>query len=712
MRTHLVSTLVSALSVATIVAQQGASGPPRPGQEPQAVFESAVNFVEVHAIPTDDKEAFVKGLTAADFELLEDGRPQKIEVFSLVDVPIERSYVPAFRTEPVERDTRTATRTFEGRIYVLVLDELQTAFERSNLVKDAARKFIEQYFGANDLGAVVYTSARVEAGQELTNSRRLLLAAIDRFQGVKIPTAGAEKFAIHIRDVANENALAETAPPVRTTAGLHRARSVKDPLEQQRALNARRSLEAVRNVSRWLSDVQGRRKALLFFSEGIDYDIYEPFNRGDSVSIVQDARDAMSAAQRANVNVYGIDPRGLAQFGELTTIHAMSDYPQLDYGNFRGFLRELLLAQESLISLSQETGGFAVVNSNDVVGGLGRIVLDNSRYYVLGYHSDSSRWSRKFLKIDVKVKRAGVSVRARRGFLPPDTRAAERDRELDVASGTSPALKAALSKPVPIGTMPLRVFGAPFKGTGRNGSVLLALEIDGSALKFEERAGRYNEKLEISIVAPDEKAKVQGGDRQQFDLSLMPDTYQRVSRTGVRLLSRLEVPPGRYQIRVGAHESTGGTLAMVPYDLEVPDYANVPLGLSGVVVTSTQADYYVTPNPDPQLKEVLASPPVVSRRFTSAETLTTFVEVYNRSSEQAHTLTLATSVLDGQDGRPVFQTKDSREAQAGSKLRTDGFTATIPLKDFRPGTYVLRVEASSSGDKAVAFRELLFEVGR
>jgi hypothetical protein len=88
------------------------------------------------------------------------------------------------------------------------------------------------------------------------------------------------------------------------------------------------------------------------------------------------------------------------------------------------------------------------------------------------------------------------------------------------------------------------------------------------------------------------------------------------------------------------------------------------------------------------------------------------VEVYNRSSEQAHTLTLATSVLDGQDGRPVFQTKDSREAQAGSKLRTDGFTATIPLKDFRPGTYVLRVEASSSGDKAVAFRELLFEVGR
>jgi VWFA-related protein len=709
MRTHAVSTLVAAMSVAALLAQQPPA-PPAPTGQPQATFESRVDFVEVHAIPTDENESFVRDLTAGDFELLEDGRPQKVEVFSLVDLPVERPFTPTFRSEPVEPDVRAAARTFDGRIYVLVLDELQTAFSRSQLVKDAARKFVEQYFGANDLGAVVYTSARQDAGQELTNSRRLLLAAIDRFQGRKLPSAGAEKLALHIRQVADTNALAEETQPVRTNEGLQRARTVRDPLDQERGANARRTLEAVRNVARWLADVQGRRKALLLFSEGIDYDIYEPFNSGEASAIVQESRDAMAAAQRANVNIYGIDPRGLAQFGELMTVGASSDYPQLEYGTNRGFMRELLLAQESLISLSQETGGLAVVNSNDVAGGLARIVLDNSRYYVLGYHSDSSRWSRKFLKIDVKVKRPGVSVRARSGFLPPDPRATERAREVDVQAGTSPALKASLSKPVPIGDLPFRVFGAAFKGSGKNASVLLALEIDGSSLRFEERDGRFNEKLEISIVAADQRAKVQGGDRQEFNLSLMPQTYERVSRTGVRLLSRLEVPPGRYQFRVGAYEATGGTLATVPYDLEVPDYAKLPLGMSGLLIASSQADSYVTPNPDPQLKDVLATSPVVARRFSRTETLTAFVEIYNATSASAHTLNVATSVLDAQDGRPVFQTQDARPAEATSSQRVDGVTAAIPLKDLKPGLYLLRVEASSSADKAMVFREVPFEV--
>ena len=167
--------------------------------------------------------------------------------------------------------------------------------------------------------------------------------------------------------------------------------------------------------------MQGRRKALLFFSEGIDYDIYEPFNRSFASGLVQDTQEAVAAAQRANVNVYGIDPRGLGQFsGDLVEINARSDYPQLEYGNFRGALREMLLSQESLIGLSEQTGGLAIVNRNDVAGGLGRIVLDNSRYYLLGYYSDESRWKGKFLKIDVRVKRPGMEVRARRGYPAPE----------------------------------------------------------------------------------------------------------------------------------------------------------------------------------------------------------------------------------------------------------------------------------------------------
>jgi VWFA-related protein len=679
-------------------------------QQPSVTFRTEVNFVEVHAIVTDARGAFVKDLTLEDFEVYEDGRLQKPAAFSLIDLPVERPFVPVHSTEPLEPDVRVAARTFEGRIYLLLLDDLHTAFTRTQHVRDVARRFVQQYLGTNDLAAVVYTSGRQEAGQELTANRPLLLAAIDRFQGRKLPSAGAEKLAVHLRQVGTDEALADEPQRSRTSEGLQKARSIRDPYDAERGLNARRALESVENVARWLADVQGRRKALLFFSEGLDYDIYEPFNRGSASSLVAEAQEAIGAAQRANVNVYAIDPRGLSQFGELIDISARSDYPQLEYGTFRGFLRELLLSQESLISLSDETGGLAVVNAGDVAGGLGRIVLDNSRYYLLGYYSDSKRWSRKFLKIDVRVRRPGLQVRARRGFLPPDQRAVARAREADVKTGTSQALRAALSKPVPVGDFPLRVFAAPFKGTANNASVLVAVEIDGTSLRFQERDGRFNEKVEVSIVATDHRAKVQGSDRQEFDLKLFPQTHQRVSQTGVRMLSRLELPPARYQIRVGAHETTGGAVAMVPYDLDVPDYAKLPFALSGILITSPAAESLVTANPDPQLKEVFPGPPAVIRRFTPKETLTCYAEVYEQSHPSAHEIALVTTVRDPRTGRTTFQVEERRSVAASEKGRTDGFTMKLPLDGLSPGLYVLRLEAASTAGSHRAHRELPFEV--
>jgi hypothetical protein len=141
-------------------------------------------------------------------------------------------------------------------------------------------------------------------------------------------------------------------------------------------------------------------------------------------------------------------------------------------------------------------------------------------------------------EIDVRVKRPGLQVRARRGFLPPDNKAAAK---IDAKAGTSPALVAALNKPVPIGGVPLRVYATALKGSNSKATVLVAAEIDGSALKFTQRDGRFVERVELSIVATDDDAKVQGGDRQQFDMNLLPDTHARVIRSGVRLISRLDL---------------------------------------------------------------------------------------------------------------------------------------------------------------------------
>jgi VWFA-related protein len=721
MRGYLLLFVALVLCAGVVGAQQQA--PPQPAtpapqqpanqnpQQPGVTFRTETNFVEVHAIVTDQKGAFVKDLTQNDFEVYEDGRLQSPTVFSFVDLPIERPFTPVNAGVPVEPDVRATTRTFDGRIYIFLMDDLHTNVTRTNNVRELAKRFIDQYFGTNDLAAVVYTSGRQESGQELTSNRQLLKAAIDRFQGQKLPSAGAERLALHLREAGLDSGSDDQqGQGNRSPEGLQRAQSIRDPYDQQRAFNARRSFDAIENTSRWLADVQGRRKALLFFSEGFDYDIYQPFylNR-ESDLVITEAREAVAAAQRANVNVYGIDPRGMSQFSEMIEISGRSDYPQLEYGNFRGALRELLLAQESLMSLSDETGGIPIVNSGDLAGGLGRIVLDNSRYYLLGYFSDSTKWSRnRFLRIEVKVKRPGLQVRSRRGYLPPDTRAIERAREADVKNGTSPALRAALEKPVPIGDLPFRAFAGPLRSTDNKGQVLVAVEVDGSALRYQEKNGRFTESVEVSVVAADQRARVQGGDRQTFNLNLMPETRERVNRAGVRLISQVTLPPGRYQIRVGAHEATGGAVGTLPYDIELPDYTKTPFAMSGVFVTSSTANAYPTGSTETDWNGLLPAPPVARRVFSPSETLTWFTEVYDSSSDTAHGITLTSTIQDAGDGRTIVQSRDNRVVQR--RGQGHGFTTDYPLRDLKPGMYVLHVEATATLGNYSAARDVLFEI--
>ena len=273
--------LLVALLSAGVAGQQSSASPDPAAPPPQVTFRSEVDFVEVHAIVTDRRGAFVKDLAASDFEIFEDGRLQKPSAFALVDLPIERPVVlPTRDAEPVEPDVRATTRTFDGRVYVFLLDDLHTDSRRSLSVRAAAKEFVSRYLGTNDLAAVVYTSGQQEFGQELTSSHRLLLAALDKFQGQKLPSAGAERMAVHLRESADAELLADSALPVRTNEGLQRAESVRDPQEPQRASNARRALRALEDVAAWLRDVQGRRKALLFFSEGIDYDVYRAIQPG------------------------------------------------------------------------------------------------------------------------------------------------------------------------------------------------------------------------------------------------------------------------------------------------------------------------------------------------------------------------------------------------------------------------------------------------
>src|SRR5262245_39533896 len=151
-RTFVVIGLVVVAALAAAAQQTPPQRPP--AEQPPVTFKVEVNYVEIDAVVTDQQGNFVRNLKQDDFQISEQGKPQTVSVFSLVDIPVERFDPPLYKTKPIEPDVRSNQRDFDGRMFVIVLDDLNTQFARSARVKLAARQFIEQYLGANDVAAI------------------------------------------------------------------------------------------------------------------------------------------------------------------------------------------------------------------------------------------------------------------------------------------------------------------------------------------------------------------------------------------------------------------------------------------------------------------------------------------------------------------------------------------------------------------------------
>jgi hypothetical protein len=181
-------------------------------------------------------------------------------------------------------------------------------------------------------------------------------------------------------------------------------------------------------------------------------------------------------------------------------------------------------------------------------------------------------------------------------------------------------------------------------------------------------------------------------------------------QNGLRLTRRLEVPPGRYQIRVAARESNGAAVGAVSLDVDVPDFSKAPLAMSGLALASVFASRTVTANPDAGFKDVLPGPATSLRTFPRGDTLSLFAEVHD-NQKIAHRVAIRTTVT-GESGQITFSASDERLSEdLGGKGGAFGHTVTIPLAEMAPGRYVLRVEATTLlSEGASAARELEFRV--
>ena len=692
--------LLAFAAFSVVVAAQQPPTPPRPdAQSPAVTFRVEVNYVEIDAIVTDAQGNFVRNLTKDDFQVTEDGKPQTLSIFTPVDIPIERADPPLFAKNAIVPDTVTNRSPFEGRVFVLVLDDMNTRFQRTGRTRLAARQFVERYVGANDLVAVVSTGGRTKSMQDFTSNRQLVLAAIDHMMGQSTDSLTSAQ----LKDYFNNRDVPGGGGDSTMNADMN---------ELERSYQARNTLSTLKNVSEYLAGMRGRRKAVVWFSEGIDYDTSNPMKNRYASDILEQSKDVVAAATRSNVSIYGVDPRGLTSgMDDNIEIGSFADDNSILPTNLQD---ELRISQDSLRYLSDETGGFAVINRNDYRDAYSKILQDSSSYYVLGYYPTNDKRDGRFRTIQVRSTKPGLTIRARKGYVAPKGK--PETTKAATNATTSPELHDALQSPVAISGLSMAAFAAPFRGPAPNDAIAMAIEIDGSRLQFKQTPeGLFATDLEISLFASENgSGKIKDGARDVINLKLRPQTYEVVSKGMFRIVRRIQIPPGKYQLRIGVREADSGRLGTVLYDLDAPDFSKGQLIMSGIAITSAAASRVPTASPDPKVnefKDVLPAPPTATREFARNDELAIFSEIYDNIGPTAHRVGITTTVL-ADDGKTVFTTSDERRSEELQGASGGyGYTTKIPLSGLAAGRYVLRLEAKSMlGNAEPIKREVEFRV--
>jgi len=361
-------------------AQQG-SAPVRAAD--QAVFRLSVSLVQLDAVVTDKKGRHVSTLGRDDFEVYQDGRPQPVVAVSYVDTDdgwVDTSGLPPLPVEALKpEDAR--------RVIAVVVDDLRMSFESIYYARRGIGQFFDRQFQPGDLGMLVTTSG---AGiSQLTYSPKILKAASSRLR-------------YSLWDVQAASALA----PIDGVIGFDGAQGnyLERTFAESAILRIADAINAVKKLP--------GRKSVVLVSEG-----FSVFGFGWDNAYIRDMLQRLvDRSNRAGVVIYAVDPRGLVTTGITAADNVRGGGAAVTAMRSEA-LRE---SQDGLRFVAGETGGFAVVNSNDLARGFQRIMADQRGYYLIGYQPEAGTLSFKsdqqFRRIKIKVKPKGLKIRTRAGF--------------------------------------------------------------------------------------------------------------------------------------------------------------------------------------------------------------------------------------------------------------------------------------------------------
>jgi VWFA-related protein len=425
------STAAVVALAAGLSAQAPASAPPANGQNPN--FRVQIDAVTMDVVVKDGQGRFVPDLKKDEFEIFEDGVKQEIASMTMshggrVTNVLEAPPPPppeGLVLPPVRRVTDTS-----GRIFLFFVDDLHLQFQNSGRVRELFKKIARNLVHDGDLFGIV-SSGPSSIAIDMTYDKKRLDEAINKIAGSGL----------------------------KPTEIIQHGSGSEGPTELR--YNAHVAFSTMREGLENLEKVHNRRKALVWVSEGYDFNPFQesrlglkdpnsPFVQNDSnamrnslqnqdgttsqqtdpfidqqkqnetfsdADLAFELSEITRAANRANTTIYTIDPRGLIAGSDIDE--------QVDPTEWNAYVRK---SQDSMRVLAEDTGGLAVVNQNDFDKALKQIDAASSDYYVLGYYSSNPDPTKRRRQVDVKVTRKGLDVVSRKEYVlkPPSKSSATK----------------------------------------------------------------------------------------------------------------------------------------------------------------------------------------------------------------------------------------------------------------------------------------------
>jgi VWFA-related protein len=671
-----------------------------PDMPRRATFSTTTNVVVVDVRVSDSGGKPVTNLTKDDFLLSEDGKPQTLLSCDLQHLENKALPPPQLKeryTAPAPAPPKAAPPTpqdkpsqFQDRRLIVMFFDFSSMQPQDQIrAVDAATKFLQTQMTASDMVSIMVFGSALKTVQDFTDDRDLLISAIKGF---------------HIGESSELASISDTGADSEDQSGLF----VADETEFN-IFNTDRKLAALEDAARRLSQFP-EKKALVYLSGGVEK---------TGVDNQSQLRATVNTAVRANVAFYPIDARGLiaaAPGGDASQAGAVGS--KLYSGAGQRSLRDSFHnQQETLFTLAADTGGKALLDSNDLTLGIRQVQQDIDSYYILTYSSTNTAADGRYRRIQLKLAPRAAMQKAkldyRRGYFAPTTFA--KMRESDKES----QLQQALESENPITDLPLAVEVDYFRLDKSKYFVPLSVEIPGSALAFRSKGAKQATELDFTAQVRDARGRVASSVRDTIPLKLDEATAGRVTRKHIQYDTGLTLPPAKYTLRFVARENGEGKVGTFETAFTVPDLASgSALRLSSVIFSNQRggetagvknSKKLLEQNPliDSSGQKIV---PNVIRVFRPGQDLYVYLELYdptvpeNLQQSNIRLTSVAADLALYQGDRKVLETQPVRVNRPDSKRQ-----GVIPLhlqaslKDQKPGKYTCQVNVIDELGRKFAF---------